>query len=553
VSGNLRYRAFKQEMLSLAGYYTGEELVIIDEYMHEDAIAVHERVHRQIFAETLDGKLHKSVILCLRESIYSENRGLFIAVNDFLFDDTRLAHERAATFLGVVGLSTRTDILDARAMLNEEYSSYFTYFSDFLPWVDSSFLSFLIANSIARFAFCSERLSKISDLSTLTVENLQSVEGPEQRMDLVKQLFIEEECASPQFIESIFNLIFISQSIEPYDVFDDCAWETRINSGVTDTSVIDRIGCEVFEALFASLPGQKDNKKAPFPKWFEAIASSIPSRDFNADVSLIDGVRSLPENAAFFYAKEADKNAISRQKFIEIPESSLETSFNLILGCIERDLCVVFTQIKGQLEHFKMFSSIIHNGQSSFLPGSGLIVNINAIIELAVQLGDITVEHNLPSPLFYIIYTPGAPDERGTPMMIPRFEEENVKLFTNHLAIDGKPAAGQGLLIRPIVYARPFWTYAIDNTTGEHRDYSIRMINLDHENHSKDYWAQILVPINTPGFPTMAILDRISGSTYNDYVKFRVAQGYLTSKQELAIDRGLSESFSAVWQTLPLI
>jgi hypothetical protein len=548
VTKNLRYRAFKQEMLSLAGYYTGEELVISDEYMNKDAIAVHERIHRQIFTETLDGKLHKSVILCLCENIYPENRGLFTAVNDFLFDDTRLAHERVATFLGVIGLNNRTDILDARAMLDEEYSSYFTYFSDFLPWVDSSFLSFLIATSIARFAFCSERLSKISDLSTLTVEKLQSVEGPEQRMDLVKRVIIEEELASPQFIKVIFNAIMCSQSIEPYDVFDDSAWETRINSGATDTSVIERLGCEVLETLFASASGLKDHNKAPIPKCFEAIASLIPSRDFNAEFPLIDGVRSLPENAAFFYAKEADKNTISRKKFIEITKSSLETSLNLLTRCIELDLCVVFTQIKGQPEHFKMFSSIIHGDEYSFLPGSGLVVNINTIIEVAAHLGDITVEHNLPSPLFYIIYAPG---EHSTPMVIPRFE--NVKLFTNHLAIDGRPAAGQGLLIRPIVYARPFWTYAIDNTIGKHIDYSISMINLDNENHNREFWAQILVPISTQGFPAMAILDRRSSLAYNEYVKFRVAQGHLTSKQEFDIDRGLSESISAVWQTLPLI
>ena len=63
MSGNLRYRAFKQEMLSLAGYYTGEQLVIDDEYMHEDAILLHEQVHRNIFSETPDGILHQYVIL----------------------------------------------------------------------------------------------------------------------------------------------------------------------------------------------------------------------------------------------------------------------------------------------------------------------------------------------------------------------------------------------------------------------------------------------------------------------------------------------------------
>jgi hypothetical protein len=279
----------------------------------------------------------------------------------------------------------------------------------------------------------------------------------------------------------------------------------------------------------------------------------ILTRDFDVDFSIIDGVRSLPKNAAFFYAKEADQNAISRRKFIEIPESPMETSLNLIARCIERDLCVVFTQIKGQPKHFKMFSSIIHNGQSSLLPGSGLVVSINTIIEVAAWLGDIIVEKHLRSPLFYIIYAPGAPDERGTPIVIPQFEQESVKLFINHLAVDGRPAAGQGLLVRPIVYGRPFWTYAIESTIGEHRDYQIRMINPDDENKTKDCWAQILIPINTPGFPAMAILDRLSWVSYNQYVKLRVAQGHLTSKQERTIDRGLSESLFAVWQTLPLV
>lgn len=540
-------------MSSLAGYYTGEELVLNDEYMHEDAIVLHEKVHRHIFSETLDGKLHKSVILCLRENVHPENIGLFSTINDFLFDNTRLAHERAATFLGVIGLPSHTDMLNARAMLNEEYSGYFTYFSDFLPWPESSFLSYLIAFSMARFAFASERLSKISNLSTLTVENLQSVEGPEQRMDAAKRAFIEGDCVSQPFIEVIFSAIMRSESIEPFDVFDDSAWETRIHSGVTDTSVIERIGCEAFEALFASVTGLEVHNKAPLPKCFEAVASLIPKRDFDVDFPLINGVRSLPENAALFYAKEADRNAISRRKFIEIPESPLETALNLIARCLQQELCVIFAQIQGQPKHFKLFSSIIYNGESCFLPGSGLVVDINTIIQVAAQLGDIIVEQNMLSPLFYIVYAPGAPDESGTPIVIPDFEGKNVKLFMNHLAVNESPAAGQGLLVRPIVYGRPFWTYAIENNIGEHRDYSIKMFDLDEESNTKNYWAQIIVPVNTPGFPAIAILDRQSRSAYNAYVQFRVAQGYLTSKQERAMDRGLGECLQAVWQTLPLI
>lgn len=545
-----RFRAFKQELSSLAGYHTGEALVLDEEYMDEAAILLHEQAHDHIFSDTVDGRFHKAVMTCLSERIYPKHTDLLRSINDFLFEDTRLPHERAATFLGVIGLSNRTAMLDAQAMLNQEYSDYFTYFSDFLPWRDSSFVSYIIANAMTRFAFTSGRTSKISDLSTLTIDNLQSVEGPEQRMDAVKRGFIEGDYNSPNFIRVIFEAVIRSHSIEPYDIFDDSAWEARINSGVTDTSIIERFGCFAFESMFSRISGIEAHIRATLPECFKSVDNLIPKREFDVEFPIIDGVESMPEDAALFYAREADKNAIRRRKFIEIPEHPLDTSLELLARCITKDLCVIFMQLKGQPRYFKMFSSITYNEELSFLPGSGLVVDLDTVIALANQLGYLTIEHNLLSPLFYIIYTPGAPDEEDV-ILLPQFE--NIKLFTNHLSVDRVPSAGQGLLIRPIVYGRPFWAYALENATGEFRDYSAMMIDRDAPNDTVDCWVQIIIPEHNQGLPAIAILDRRACLAYKKYVQFRIDRNDLTYVPQFSIDRGISESLQAVWQTLTLV
>lgn len=552
MSTNSQYRAFKQEMMSLAGYHTGENLVLDETYMNNNAILLHEKAHGQIFDETLDGKLHKCVMLCIRERIHPKHNSSLAYVNDFLFEDTRIPHERAATFLGIVGLPKLTDMQDARAELDKEYNNYFTYFSEFLPWSNSSFLSFLIANSIVRFAFNSERFSKISDMSTLTVANLQSVESPHQRMDLAKKIFIEGDCASRGFIQTISEAIMRTELIEPYDLFDDSAWENRINSGATDTSVVERRSCEIFEHIFSTQSSLKVYYENNVPQCFEAISNLVPSRKFNLDFPLIDGVVSLTEDAASYFAKEADRNLISRSIFTEIPRLSFDYFLNHLEEYLKQDICIVFVQINGQPEQFKMFTTVVYEGENNFAPGSGVVIDIHTLAEFAFHLGQITIQCNMISPLFYIVYVPGAPDETGLPIHLPQVRGI-VKTFFNHMTANKQPVPGQGVLIRPLIYGRPFWSRVISDAIGDHIDYSILLYDEDEEK-TNEFWAQILIPRESPpGIPVISILDKVSRSAYRSSIKYRVLQGYLRSKKETVISRGLSECLYATWETLPFI
>lgn len=552
MTGGLRYRNFRQELSSVAGYHTGDKLVLDEVYMDDASVAVHEQIHGRIFDETPDGMLHRSVMLCLQEDVHPNHRDSIISLNEYLFEDTRVAHERAATFLGVISLPTRSEMVKAAKRLDSEYKEYFTYFSEFLPWENSSFISFLIANTITGFAFSSERLNMLSDAGSLTTSNLQAIKGPCYRMDAAKRVFADGKLEKlPEMIQSLFEPVMVDNYIEPFDLFDDSSWMSRMLSGSVDNSVIERIGAEVLEALISMQAGLSLSYRLEIPECFKDVFDFIKMRNFNVEFPFVGGEFEIPEDPAHFIAEEADRNCISRRSYMEFPEFQVEFALNQIASYIEHDLCLIFVQVSGHAEQFKSFATVINEGESSFVPGTGLVLNIHEISRFTTYLARIVVQLKISSPLYYMVYAPGAPDHRGTPICVPQYNE-NIKMFTNHLIAEGQPAEGQGLLVRPVIYARPFWSRAIKDTVGVHTDYSVKMINED-DGGKCEYNAQIMFSTETSMPPVVSIMNNISRASYSNLLKHQVSKGRLELKKGGNIDRGLSESLFAIWETLPNI
>lgn len=187
-----QFRQFRQEILSLAGFHTGAHLVIDEAHLNNLSVHSHELIHGRVFDETLDGSLHKIVLALLRENVDASIASQLNDVNDFLFEDVLLPHERAATFLGIMAPTTADERTAARAALDERYGEYFSFFERLLPWTDSTFVTFLLAFSFARFAFSSSRLAEMHDVSSLNVARLREIDGPRVRLEAAAAAFLED-------------------------------------------------------------------------------------------------------------------------------------------------------------------------------------------------------------------------------------------------------------------------------------------------------------------------------------------------------------------------
>ncbi len=186
------YPKLEDRFAKTAGFHSGTERAIYADQGATAATHMHEMIHDRIFYETSDGMFHLLVHRLAEAAEETRVRAANKSLLRFLFDETRDAHEAAATYMGIVYLETyvsdeiyeeKTPAAEEYARLPPDYRHHYAAFGELLdqhiraPWLRLS-----IAWSIAAWAFSSPRLSNAIQILVNRTVAPTEIPGPGVRL-----------------------------------------------------------------------------------------------------------------------------------------------------------------------------------------------------------------------------------------------------------------------------------------------------------------------------------------------------------------------------------
>ncbi len=255
---------------AVAGYHDGLHQRV--DYSRRDShyIEKHEGLHDSIFFRTADGMLHIAALHVSRDlfaPLSDEERSRLVALVDSITEDTRWAHESAATYLGVkdCGSDHVRDV--ALAEMNNTYLHYYTVFQQVIDSdVNSLFAQYAVGWALTYFAFSSKRVEVVEDWGRLTWDDLRQVPGPDQRLSAA----INEIGKHPGFFARVLKdvrTILQDNGVTWSSLDDDDVWwskhfEAQDERNAVDqflikfalSRIVDLMSGDIIDAEFRTVP-----------------------------------------------------------------------------------------------------------------------------------------------------------------------------------------------------------------------------------------------------------------------------------------------------------
>lgn len=91
------------DLEELLGWNDGTRVGIKSHALASVTVQCHEAIHGRIFNETTDGHLHRLCCMASGTALDQRHSGAYTDAAEIMFEDTRLAHEAAATYLSIQG------------------------------------------------------------------------------------------------------------------------------------------------------------------------------------------------------------------------------------------------------------------------------------------------------------------------------------------------------------------------------------------------------------------------------------------------------------------
>ncbi len=272
------FAKLEAHLARLAGSHSGVERTLFDDLGADAATHMHESIHDRIFYETADGLLHLFAQRLESDAEDPSARGAAKRLSRRLFEETRQAHEAAATYIGIEYL--RVDIFHARgaqsddapaaraiASLPPEYVTYRELFRRLLdrrlatPWLRLGF-----AWAITHWAFSSARLGHALRWFGEGLAELDEIPGPGARLAAARAAI--ENFGADAWFETLMREIAARAAADGAtwkDLDDPTEWPTV--SGARKAEI-------ALSALFDATRGWLDQR----------VARSYWPRDIGDDV-----------------------------------------------------------------------------------------------------------------------------------------------------------------------------------------------------------------------------------------------------------------------------
>lgn len=213
----------------VAGWHDGSKASIDFEFVNDAVVVRHEEAHETIFRKTPDGILLAVLLLLLDRDLTFDAavRQRLTTTADTLFHASRVAHEIAATYIGIKTPAAEIG-RQTLPLLPEEYRRYYYAAADVLdPHFRSSYLQVAVLSTLAHYAFGSMLLRRFSDDDMPAYTQLAKEETPNWRLTtLLKVLADGKVTALRDAVERAALDAIASVGAQPWDLHSDEAWST---------------------------------------------------------------------------------------------------------------------------------------------------------------------------------------------------------------------------------------------------------------------------------------------------------------------------------------
>lgn len=525
------YFSLEESLARVVGYHTGQHQYVMASEVNRIGVIYHEHIHDRIFNQTGDALLHRFL------AAKGQSDGEAARAATFLLEDTRIAHERAATYLGIKQLETPDEREAELRLLPDAYVDYFGFFKQLLePTLQSTFMQFAAAWAITVWAFQSTRLELLENDAWRDPDALAAIAGPTRRLDKLARVV----SGQAGWIRAAFKGVqktLRKRDIVWVDIDDEAEWLPDANS--VKNQVTDR-------ALTAAMS-----------KWLaKNIQLPTMSAERESALAIRNGIQMIPERGVINWAspnldsmqieslaRDSDRALIHNNKRRIAQPSSIDV--HQMRRHLDRmdNMFVTVVMDHGQPQ----FPFVLHlehvKGERRFkVDGSPFRVNGEVFEILTKELS--SSNKVAPVPLVFRIEEW---DNDLNPSRLCNFDHVRVLKASSF----DSAADDEGLVVLPFMYVTKNWSRVLGQLGG-------RLVELDVQlqdegaNGADELTLSCLFP-NGDEPPCLKIASRRGATTVLPLVHALAKQGRIerTGPGDLAPE--YRNMILAVWDTLDVL
>jgi hypothetical protein len=545
----LAFRELWAETNQIAGFHDGTNLQISSDFLDNQVIRLHEEMHGRIFEETADGKLHICLIKLINRTQDQVTRKRLEMFNSRLFSNTRVPHERVATYLGITILPTASDMELALAALTGEYKDYYSFFDRLLARIPTTFVRFSVAWGLGRAAFSSSRFESIGDLDDLLSGAFLETPGPAARLNqLGRAVAAMEPDGFYEFITAKMKSIEASNDLPPFDFDSEDEWKAR--AGQVASQRLDRLLIEEVERFACGVLGSELKTRYKIPKCFLVVEDSLRSRRFVHEFPVENGKPILSAEAAKFYSRDLDFQRINRPGLQNvgalIQDSDIEFVYDTLMKAKfdQLHLAVVAMRTNANV-HFSMIITGRELDAPEFdfgVPIVGQPDNFNRALA-AVMLVCENYPTGRPRLSISVVQELLSQDIKdGQTWGIQKIRLKLPRII-RQLPIEPLPDPHEGIV--PYLYAREMWSGLLATVDGTLVTWRT-VLNTEKE-EAKEFVICVLYPDDTESVPYLAVMTYWCNSEYLRYAADRIKSGKIRVVSNIKMTNEIMKTVTALW------
>lgn len=214
----------------LLGWNDGTRVGIKSHALSSLTVQSHEGIHARIFNETADGHLHRVCCLAAGTDLDQRHAGAYTHAAKIMFEDTRLAHEAAATYLSIQGLPTRPLRRAEYKKLTREYKEYYALLDELTKTTSpTTWLRFAFGWAFIHWCFQSRRFDQFFASKNPRLQLFLDVPSPTERFIRSKEYLLADGRAQEwtRYSLSAASTAFSHKGFDLWDFHSEAAWNER--------------------------------------------------------------------------------------------------------------------------------------------------------------------------------------------------------------------------------------------------------------------------------------------------------------------------------------
>lgn len=217
------------DLEELLGWNDGTRVGIKSHALASVTVQCHEAVHGRIFNETADGHLHRLCCMASGTALDERHSRAYTNAALIMFEDTRLAHEAAATYLSIQGLPTSSMRRSEYQKLSGDYRDYYALLEELAdPISPTTWLRYAFSWSFIHWCFQSKRFDLFFATEGPSLKALE-VPCPTERFISAKEFLLSEDRVHEwvRHTLSAASTAFSARGFDLWDFHNEAAWNER--------------------------------------------------------------------------------------------------------------------------------------------------------------------------------------------------------------------------------------------------------------------------------------------------------------------------------------